>query len=94
MKYLSEAGLTYFFNKIRAHLKTAEYRYVYNTTAANTPSFTLPVWNASTDTLDVYINGLHCAPSIDYNMNNNIVQFLYAIDAGQQITFVVRRVSI
>lgn len=94
-KYLDLAGLQYFQQKIQASgsATLTESRYSYTTTSAQIVSFTIPNFSASTCTLDVYINGLYCIPTVDYTLSGNVLTMTKELDAGQSCHFVIRKVE-
>lgn len=94
-KYLDLDGLKYFQQKLSAigGATLTESRYSYTTTATQVVSFTIPDFSSATCTLDVYINGLYCVPTVDYTLNGNVLTMTKELDAGQPCHFVVRKVS-
>lgn len=90
MAWLNLSGLSYFLSKLRSAIKITESRYYVTTSTNQTVSYTVPDFNATTMTLDVYINGLHCIPTVDYNISGNVVTMVKDLDAGQTVEFVKR----
>lgn len=93
MAWLNTSGMNYLISKLKSRIKITEFPYTYTTTSSQTVSFTVPDFSSSTMTLDVYINGLRCVPTVDYTLNGNVVTMLNELDAGQTCFFVVRKVS-
>ena len=95
MGYLDETGMEYLIQQIRANLKFVENRYAYTTESAMTVSFTVPSYTSGDgQSLDVYINGLHVEPTVDYTVSGSVVTLTKELDAGQTVTFVVRSVEL
>ena len=93
MAWLDLSGLTYFLSKLKSGIKVSDTRYYVTTSASQTVSYTVPDFTPSTMTLDVYVNGLHCIPTVDYTLSGNVVSMVKELDAGQTIEFVVRGVT-
>lgn len=94
MAWLDLAGLQHFLSKLKTNgVKISEARYTVTTSASQVVSYTVPDFVPSTMTLDVYINGLHCIPTVDYTLSGNIVSMTKELDAGQTIEFVKRWVT-
>ena len=94
MAWLDLSGLEYFLNKLKTNgVKLSDSRYYVTTSASQTVAYTVPDFTPSTMTLDVYVNGLHCIPTVDYTLSGNVVSLVNELDAGQTIEFVVRRVT-
>lgn len=94
MSWLDLSGLEYFLNKLKTNgVKLSESRYIVTTSASQTVSYTVPDFTPSTMTLDVYVNGLHCIPTVDYTLSGNVVSMVNELDTGQTIEFVVRSVT-
>lgn len=94
MAWLDLAGLQRFLLNLKANgVKLFETRYTVTTSASQTVSYTVPDFTPSTMTLDVYVNGLHCIPTVDYTLSGNVVSMVKELDAGQTIEFVVRGVT-
>lgn len=93
MAWLNLSGLNHFLSKLKSGIKIAESRYTVTTSAGQTVSYTVPDFTPSTMTLDVYVNGLHCIPTVDYTLSGNVVNMVNDLDAGQKIEFVVRSVT-
>lgn len=94
MAWLDLAGLQHFLYKLKTSgVKIAEARYTVTTSAGQTVSYTVPDFSGSTMTLDVYVNGLHCIPTVDYTLSGNVVTMQNDLDAGQTIEFVKRWVT-
>lgn len=94
MSWLSLSGLNRFLSKLRSNVKIAESRYTYTTEASGAVSFAVPDFTPATMTLDVYINGLHCIPTVDYTLEGNVMTLVNELDEGQTMEFVVRQVTI
>ena len=94
MSWVDKSGLQYFLSKLRSNIKISESRNTYTTTSTGTVTYTVPNFNSSTMTLDVYINGLHCIPTTDYTVNGNVVTIVNELEAGQICEFVVRKVTL
>lgn len=94
MAWLDLAGLQHFLLKLKTNgVKISEARYTVTTSAGQTVSYTVPDFTASTMTLDVYVNGLHCIPTVDYTLSGNVVTMLNDLDVGQTVEFVKRWVT-
>ena len=94
MSWLDLSGLNYFLSKLKSKVKLSETRYVITTSTSQTVSYTVPDFSPSVMVLDVYINGLHCIPSVDYVLNANVVTMKNELEAGQTIEFVKRWVTL
>lgn len=93
MGWLNTSGMNYLLAQLKSKLKITEARYSYTTTTSQTVTFTVPDFSSSTMTLDVYVNGLYCMPTVDYTINGNVVTMVNELDSGQTCSFVVRKVS-
>lgn len=96
MSWLDLSGLEYFLSKLKSsdfmdsHFSLSESRYTHTTSASQMVSYTIPDFTPSTMTLDVYVNGLHCIPTVDYTLSGNVVSMVNELEAGQTIEFIVK----
>lgn len=65
----------------------------YTTTQAGIVSRSISGYDSSTCTLDVYINGIHCIPSVHYTISGTTVTTVKALESGQVCHFVLRKVT-
>lgn len=74
--------------------KISEWRNRVLTTAANQKVVTIGIsdYNTDTDTLDVYINGLHQQDGTDYTKTATSITTTNGLATGTEVCFVVRRV--
>lgn len=73
--------------------KMTETRTTYTTTTTGIVSRSITGYDASTCTLDVYINGIHCIPGVHYNISGTTVTTVNSLQSGQVIHFVLRKVT-
>ena len=95
-KFLDNAGLAYFYDKLKSRVKIVERKYAYTTTSRQMVTFTIPDYDPSKETLAVYVNGLMCieGAQYDYTISGNVVSLTKELDANQICYFVVSSISI